>query len=533
MPFLVWADERSDILPLLMGLADEEEAAHFEAISELEKIGGPQVSEIFEAYRLGNLYLWEGQVVMSDGIHQDENYVKHIKPIDVLSKEYMRDPDYMVPVKSVQTISAGRNERKVLSSAQMLVQLTLSDKKTLLSAIRRASNDERALDAVPRLEWLVENSRNKQVRFSAAETLGLIRLQLSADPSDQLKALNMLGEVRSLRAYPLLMEMKKEPLEPEMEEAVDSALERIESYQNRVKVFDIFKSSISTGSILILMALGLAITFGMMGIINMAHGEMMMIGAYTTYCIQLLFNHSTEHPVPIFYFIALPLSFIASAAVGGLIEWSVVRKLYKKPIESLLATYGISLLLIQIIRLIFGDNRATNSPQWLQGALNLSQGMSIPANRIFILVISALCVAAVWAVFKFTKLGLHMRATMQNRDMAAAMGINTRRVDSFTFMLGSGIAGVAGYALTTIGGITPDMGKNYIVDSFLVVVTGGVGSLAGVVSSGMGIGFINKLLEGTFFGAVWSKILVLALVILFIQFRPSGLFAPKGRLADD
>lgn len=281
------------------------------------------------------------------------------------------------------------------------------------------------------------------------------------------------------------------------------------------------------------MALGLAVTFGMMGVINMAHGEMMMIGAYTTYCMQLLFGHTPDSPNSIYYVLALPAAFLMSAACGGLIEWAVVRRLYKRPLESLLATYGVGLVLIQSIRLIFGDNRPSNSPVWLQGGIELSEGMSLSFNRIFIFFLCTVCVGGVVALMRCTSLGLKMRAVIQNRDMAASMGINTRMTDSFTFMLGSGLAGVAGYALTTIGGITPDMGQNYIVDSFLVVVTGGVGNLAGVVCSGMGLGLLNKLLEGTFFGAVWAKIIVLLIVITFIQFKPAGLFAPKGRLADD
>jgi len=265
----------------------------------------------------------------------------------------------------------------------------------------------------------------------------------------------------------------------------------------------------------------------------MAHGEMMMLGAYTTYCMQVLFKHEPSSPHSIYYIVALPASFLVSAAFGGLIEWAVVRRLYKRPLESLLATYGVSLILIQIVRLLFGDNRPSNSPVWLQGGIELVEGMNLSYNRIFIFFLCALCVGGMVALMRFTSLGLKMRAVLQNRDMAAAMGINTRLTDSFTFMLGSGLAGIAGCALTTIGGITPDMGQNYIVDSFLVVVTGGVGNLAGVVCSGLGLGLLNKLLEGTFFGAVWAKIIVLVSVIAFIQYKPSGLFAPKGRLADD
>jgi urea transport system permease protein len=361
----------------------------------------------------------------------------------------------------------------------------------------------------------------------------LIGLRVATDRDSQIVLINRLGDLPSLRARPMLEDMAVKEKDLLTLGALNRSIALIRNYEGLVNIFDILKSSLSTGSILILMALGLAITFGMMGVINMAHGEMMMIGAYTTYIVQLAFGHTAEHPAPLFFLFALPMSFLVAALVGGVIEWLVVRHLYKKPIESLLATYGVSLILTQVIRLTFGDNRATNTPDWLQGAVEVAQGMDIPAYRFFILLVAIFSVLLVLFIFRYTKVGLNMKATMQNRDMAASMGINTRWIDSFTFMLGSGIAGIAGYALTTVGGITPDMGKNYIVDSFLIVVTGGTGSIAGVVVSGAGIGFLNKFLEGTLFGTVWAKIVVLALVMTFIQFRPSGIFAPKGRLADE
>jgi urea transport system permease protein len=281
------------------------------------------------------------------------------------------------------------------------------------------------------------------------------------------------------------------------------------------------------------MALGLAVTFGMMGVINMAHGEMMMIGAYTTFCLQLLFGHTSSDANNWFFVFALPLSFLVAAGIGGLIEFGIVRHLYRRPLESLLATFGISLVLIQLIRLVFGDNQASNSPTWLVGYVEVMQDMVLPYARVFIFLLTVVAVLGIAGLMKFTTLGLHMRATMQNRSMAQAMGVNTRMIDRLTFMLGSGIAGVAGCAITTIGGITPDMGQNYIIDSFLVVVAGGVGKLVGVICSGLGLGVISQTLEGYWLSPVWSKIVILMLLIAFIQFKPAGLFPPKGRLADD
>ncbi len=523
----------SDIDKNLQQLRDNYDLdIHIQAIKNLEKIGGDVVFNIFEEYRVGNLYVFNNKIVSSDGIHQDNNYVKNIKPTDIYTGKYIKDKYFMIPIKSVEKISAGRKEKKELSKSKLNIQLTLSNDELVISALKRLTF-RGGIESLEILEKLFITTDSKKIKSITMENISLIKLKSDFNWKVKEEAIINLGDIRSLKAYPLLKNLLKKNITKGQTDIVNTAISEINKKKRIISIFNILKSSISSGSILILVALGLAITFGMMGVINMAHGEMLMIGAYVTYMVQVLFGHSPETPVPLFFIVALPLSFFISAAVGGIIEWTVVRRLYKKPIESLLATYGVSLILIQLIRLIFGDNRATNSPQWLQGAIELSDGMSIPTNRIFILIIAVIAVLVVWIIFRYTKLGLHMRATMQNRDMASAMGINTRKVDSYTFMLGSGIAGIAGYAVTTVGGITPNMGQNYIVDSFLVVVTGGVGSLAGVASSGAGIGLINKILEGTFFGTVWAKIIVLIIVITFIQMKPTGLFAPKGRHADD
>ena len=295
---------------------------------------------------------------------------------------------------------------------------------------------------------------------------------------------------------------------------------------------------VSYGTVLILIALGLAITFGLMGVINMAHGELMMIGAYVTYEVQMHFGHTPENPVDSYYFAALPMAFLVSALVGLIMEALVVRHLYNRPLESLLATWGVGLLLIQLIRIRYGDNIGVNSPTWARGGYEVAQDIILPYARLYLIGLCVACVSFVYFILRRTRQGMLIRATMQNRDMARSLGVRTRNVDRFTFALGSGIAGVAGYGWTIIGGVTPDMGQtNFIVDSFLVVVTGGVGELAGVLFSGLGIGVLSKAIEpmefGTFvIGPVWGKVLLLVFIVAFIQYRPSGLFAPKGRLAD-
>lgn len=519
-------------------LAGDNDERRLAAIRELESYPDKALAgEIFDAYRGGGLYFWDNQVVMTSEVSEDENYVKFIRPIDIVTKDFLRGADFSVPLRSVIELRPSGNERTALASAQIAVKIADPGAAGRAAALRRAVSDDRAPQFAAVLTEIAETDPDPRIRFIAEESRLIITLNLSASEREITAAVRRLGELKSLRAQPLLLDLASDPaVAPEagpLDSALTQALERITRYRRLVEFIDILKAGISTGSILILVALGLSITFGLMGIINMAHGEMLMIGAYTAYCIQLLFGHSPDNPAPLFFIVAVPASFIAAALIGALVEWIVVRRLYNRPVESLLATYGVSLILIQTVRLIFGDNRAVNTPEQLQGAMEIAQGIALPFNRIFVLFIAVLCVLSTYMVFRFSRSGMEMKATMQNRGMAAAMGINTRKVDSFTFMLGSGIAGVAGCAVTTLSGITPDMGKNYLIDSFLVVVTGGVGSLGGIVISGVGIGFINKILEGTIFGTVWAKIIVLTLVILFIQYRPTGIFPPRGRAADD
>ena len=536
----VWGQAPLDSVVLqqkLQVLATGTPDVRAQAIRSLETLGenGPEkliLHNVLKAYSDGGLYLWKNEAVLTPALTQDENYVKYINPVDVVTGKFKVSPTYRVKLKEVTTLAADRDDRSVVADSLLFVDLGTGRRDLVRNAAERIAASDRAPEAVPVLKKLMQEP-DQGVRFTAEESLCLIGVKFGTDRDAKVALIHRLGELRSLRAESVLDDLRDAEKDAVTQGALDASIAQIRSYEGWVSAFDILKSSLSSGSILILMAMGLAITFGMMGVINMAHGEMMMIGAYTTYCVQLIFGHTAEHPAPEFFLVALPLSFLVAALVGGLIEGLVVRHLYKKPIESLLATYGVSLILTQVVRLIFGDNRATNTPDWLQGAVEVAQGMEIPVNRFFILLVAVFCVLLVLFLFKYTKVGLNMKATMQNRDMAASMGINTRWVDSFTFMLGSGIAGIAGYALTTVGGITPDMGKNYIVDSFLIVVTGGTGSIAGVVVSGAGIGLLNKFLEGTLLGTVWAKIAVLGLVMTFIQFKPSGIFAPKGRLADD
>jgi urea transport system permease protein len=291
-------------------------------------------------------------------------------------------------------------------------------------------------------------------------------------------------------------------------------------------------TGISLGSILLLVALGLAITYGLMGVINMAHGELMMIGAYATYVVQGVFRQYLPGMFDAYLLVAVPASFLAAALVGAVLERLVLRHLYGRPLETLLATWGISLVLMQGVRSLFGaQNVGVENPSWMSGGVQLLANLSLPYNRLIILGFALFVLLGMTLLISQTRLGLFVRGVTQNRTMASALGVNTARIDTYAFSLGCGIAGLAGCALSQIGNVGPDLGQSYIVDAFMVVVLGGVGQLAGTVYAALGLGLMNKLLEGVA-GAVLAKIAVLVFIIVFIQKRPQGIFAMKGRSAE-
>ena len=311
-------------------------------------------------------------------------------------------------------------------------------------------------------------------------------------------------------------------------DAAADAIWQIDSRRNVYSVLETVAFGLSLGSVLVLVAIGLAITFGVMGVINMAHGELMMLGAYTTYVVQLWMP---DH-IGVSLLVAVPAAFVVAGSAGVLIERTVIRFLYGRPLETLLATFGVSLVLQQLVRTVFSaNNRAVTTPAWMSGALRFNEAFALTYNRLYIVLFALIVFALVLAVLRYTRLGLDIRAVSQNRTMARAMGVRTAWVDAMTFGLGAGIAGVAGVALTQLTNVGPNLGQSYIVDSFMVVVFGGVGNLWGTLIGGMSLGIVNKLLE-PFAGAVLGKILVLVALILFIQRRPRGLFPQTGRAAE-
>jgi len=292
-------------------------------------------------------------------------------------------------------------------------------------------------------------------------------------------------------------------------------------------------AGLSLGSILVLLALGLSITFGLMRVINLAHGEFMMVGAYTAYATGEAFRAFL--PASLFdayYALALPLAFLLAGAVGWLCEVAIVRHLYGRPIETLLATWGISLVLIQSTRMLFGDTTSFTPPRFLQGGWDVAPGLVLPLNRLFIMGVCVATVCAVLFLVHRTRFGILLRATTEDRPIAAALGVPTRRLDGMTFGLGAGLAGLAGAVVPLYDKLNPGMGQGYVVDSFMVVVVGGVGKLTGAVVVGGGLGFLTKYIE-PFLEAVYGKLAVLGLIVLFLQWRPSGLFPERGRLAED
>ena len=415
-----------------------------------------------------------------------------------------------------------------------------------LASLRLLSPDAaKRSDAIKELAGNVDETRLPLIEKAyAAETdaalkdrLGLLRAAIliaADDKTLRLEAARALADSRQPATKTLLLERLQTDAETETEvrAALKSSLAAIESRLAWGERLGVVFTGASLGSILLLVALGLAITYGLMGVINMAHGELLMIGAYATYVVQNLFRAHLPGLFDWYMLAAIPVAFFASALVGALMERSVIRWLYGRPLETLLATWGISLVLMQAVRTTFGaQNVQVENPSWLSGGVDVLANLTLPFNRIAIIVFAALVLAGLAYIVARTRLGLFVRGVTQNRPMAACMGVNTAKVDTYAFALGSGIAGLAGCALSQVGNVGPDLGQGYIVDSFMVVVLGGVGQLAGTVYAALGLGVLNKLLEG-WAGAVLAKIMVLVFIVVVIQKRPQGLFAMKGRSAE-
>ena len=419
--------------------------------------------------------------------------------------------------------------RKALRAA--LAQFDLSSPE---AAVRGAAVTEmlRSIDdtTAPILQAQLGREKDSGVRRLIQEGLAMGDLDDSLPAQRRLAAIQALSGSLNPDVYNRLVALADPATDadPAVRGAAAKAMTRIESWRSFYGAIETLFFGFSLGSVLVLSAIGLAITFGVMGVINMAHGELMMLGAYTVYVMQLIMpGHPGASTV-----IAVPAAFLVSGAVGVLIERGVVRFLYGRPLETLLATFGVSLILQQVARDVFtANNRPVESPSWMSGLWQINGALSITYNRLVIVLFTLVVFGALLMVLKRTRLGLEVRAVAQNRAMARAMGIRSQWVDAMTFGLGSGIAGIAGVALSQLTNVGPNLGQSYIVDSFMVVVFGGVGNLWGTMIGGMSLGIINKLLE-PYAGAVLGKIIVLVALILFIQRRPRGIFPQKGRAAE-
>ncbi|QJR11447.1 hypothetical protein DSM104443_02523 [Usitatibacter rugosus] len=426
-------------------------------------------------------------------------------------------------------ITVNNRLRREIEGAIAALKLVDPDRTTRLAAAKELSGgaEPGMLPAVKKALATEKDPEIKPLLEAIMATLGI----KSTDKAERLAAIKTLGASNSPTSRTLLAELKDDA-DVEIKAASQQALKAVEGRLAWAERAGLLFAGISLGSILLLAALGLAITYGLMGVINMAHGELIMIGAYTTYLVQNLFRAHFPGAFDAYLLFAVPAAFAASMLVGMALERTVVRFLYGRPLETLLATWGISLMLIQAVRTIFGaQNVQVENPSWMSGGMEILSGVVLPYSRIVIIAFAGAVLVGIGLLLAKTRLGLFVRGVTQNRAMASCVGVPTARVDMWAFGLGSGLAGLAGCALSQIGNVGPDLGQSYIVDSFLVVVVGGVGQLAGTVLAALGLGIVNKLLE-TWAGAVIAKIVVLVFIILFIQKRPQGMFAMKGRAVE-
>ena len=382
------------------------------------------------------------------------------------------------------------------------------------------------------INQLYLNEKNQQVKDRFAQLKARLDYQ-SSDILVKIQAVQILGESNHPDVYAMIeTDLEQKNLHPDLKSALVTAKGQIKTRLQASEWTGYLFSGLSSASILLLAALGLAITYGLLGVINMAHGELIMIGAYTTYVIQSLFKTYLGNWVDWYLIVAIPSAFLISALIGMLIERTVIRPLYGRQLETLLATFGVSLILMQLVRMFFGaQNVEVSNISWLSGGFSITPSLILPYNRIAIIVFTVAVLLLLIYLLNKTRFGLFVRAVTQNRQMARAVGIRSNRIDMMAFGLGSGLAGLAGCALAQVGNVGPDLGQNYIIDAFLVVVVGGVGQVWGAVLAALGLGISGTVLE-IGMGAVLAKIILLVLVILFIQKRPQGLFAIKGRFVE-
>lgn len=428
--------------------------------------------------------------------------------------------------RKVKKISINNRIRGHIQAALAALELADPDPAVRLAALASLVPKLKP-DQAPVLRDRLAVEQDPEVRDALGTALALLDLEAS-DSARRLAAIDRVSDSLEPAMHRRLVDLAARDADPAVRESAAKALEGIELKRSLYSGLETLFFGLSLGSVLVLAAIGLAITFGVMGVINMAHGELIMLGAYTTYVIQQVMP---SH-IGLSLLVAVPAAFVVSGLVGIAIERGIIRFLYGRPLETLLATFGLSLVLQQAVRSLFSPlNRTVETPEWMSGSIQVNALLSLTTNRLIIIVFCLLVFAGLWLILKRTRLGLQVRAVSQNRAMARAMGVRSEWVDALTFGLGAGVAGMAGVALSQLTNVGPNLGQAYIIDSFLVVVFGGVGNLWGTLVGGLGLGVANKVLE-PWAGAVLAKILVLVFVILFMQRRPRGLFPQRGRAAE-
>jgi urea transport system permease protein len=522
----------NDLLPILGELREAGYADKEAIVEKLTRTGHPSVGPILNAFIEDRLYFRndDQSIVLIKAAEGDAGEAKEFQLLSPVSLK----PAGSAPVDSLTKIGTNNRLRRMLRTTAARFGLSSPDAKLRLDAVR---NMLRSLDEETLTLLRDQGARETNADVKQAIEIGLALAAVDGNDAEaRVAAIATLGSSLSPDVRNKLASLVEQTpdgafVEPDarVREAAASALKGIDRWRTFYAGVETLFFGLSLGSVLVLVAIGLAITFGVMGVINMAHGELMMLGAYTTYVVQAAMPQRIEISI----LIAIPAAFVVAGLTGVLIERTIIRYLYGRPLETLLATFGVSLVLQQLVRSVFSAlNREVKTPEWMSGAWQLNDALSITYNRMYIVLFTLMVFGVLLAVLKRTRAGLEIRAVAQNRAMARAMGIRSAWIDVLTFGLGSGIAGIAGVALSQLTNVGPNLGQSYIIDSFMVVVFGGVGNLWGALIGGMSMGIVNKLLE-PYSGAVLAKILVLVALILFIQRRPRGLFPQVGRSAEN
>lgn len=532
-------------------------------LGEISETGSKLAYNVLSAWTRDSVYLYDGPngsklpILLEDQTDADGK-ARAIRIDD--GKFLTDDKNVELHLDATALTSADTDValRSLIQQTMDALALSGPDPDARASAALKLGNSQK-LKNVPVLQARLAKEKNAEVKKTINESIAMLQLG-NTNSAVQVAALEQLAKLKTIGSLDMVKALaESKTAAPEVVKAARTTAARINEHISAVNFFGTIFRGMSSGSILLVVALGLSITFGLMGIINMAHGEMIAIGAYTSYVVQNIFgtgfSFSVNLPFSFFghplgfglsipglnatgwfyesYFIfVLPLSFLMAALAGLVLERTVIRFLYRRPLESLLATWGVSLVMQQLFRMVFGANNVqVNSPRWLIGHFDIND-VSLGYNRIFVIVFAVVIVIGTWLLLTKTPLGLLIRAVMQNRDMASCIGVRTARVNMMTFAFGSGLAGLAGAFLSQIGNVGPSLGQSYIVDSFMTVVVGGVGSIVGTVYSAVGIGTSDQVLQQVTGSPVTGKIVVLICIILFLQWKPGGLFSIRSRSLD-